>query len=164
MSSSTVSSARAWRPAYFDVRWNGDPDPRVPAVDQGITTTNVARYTQLKYPTEASPIPIATGAEAQLIMAEVQGGQAAVDIITALHARYGLDPYLGGTATEIRDQVIEERRRQFFLDGHRNYDRIRFNLPLDPPTDSPYRWGGNHGSAKCLPLPDVERLNNPNFP
>jgi len=29
---------------------------------------------------------------------------------------------------------------------------------------SPHRWGGNHGSAKCLPLPDVERLNNENIP
>ncbi len=152
-------------PAYWDVRWNGKPDPRVPAVFVGITTTNVARYTQLKYTTEASPIPIATGAEAQLIAAEVQGGQAAVDIINALHTRYGLDPYAGGTASEIRDQVIEERRRQFFLDGHRSYDRVRFNLPLDPPAGSPYRWGAPaHGASKCLPLPDVERLNNPNFP
>ena len=151
-------------PAYFNVTWNGKPDPRVPSVDMGLTTTNVARYTQTKYASEAASIPIATGAEAQLIIAEVQGGQQAVDIINALHAAYGLDPFAGGSAQEIRDQVIEERRRQFFIDGHRNYDRIRFNLPLDPPTGSEYRWGGLHGDAKCLPLPDVERLNNPNFP
>jgi hypothetical protein len=59
--------------------------------------------------------------------------------------------------------VIEERRRQFFLDGHRVWDKIRFNLPLDPAPGAPYRWGGVHGSAKCLPLPDVERNNNDNM-
>jgi hypothetical protein len=150
-------------PDYFDVRWNDKPDPRVPAVFAGQTTTNVARYTQTKYASESAPIPLATGVEAQLIIAEIQGGQAAVDIINALHAAVGLDPFTSSDPTEISNQVIEERRRAFFLEGHRNYDRIRFSLPLDPPPGSPYRWGGLFADAKCLPLPDVERLNNPNM-
>jgi hypothetical protein len=157
----TVSAGLA--PAYFDVRFNGKPDPRVPAVNEGVTVTNVERYTQRKYPAVDSPIPLATGAEAQLIIAEIEGGQQAVDIINALHAAVGLDPFTSSDPTAIHDQIIEERRRQFFLDGHRNYDRIRFNLPLDPPPGAPYRWGGVFGSAKCLPLPDTERLNNPNL-
>lgn len=149
-------------PAYADVRWNGKADPRVTAVPQPPVLTQ-PRYTQTKYPTETSPFPIATHAEAQLILAEVQGGQAAVGIINALHTANGLDPFSSTDPTEIRNQVIEERRRQFFLDGHRVYDKIRFNLPLDPAPGSPYRWGGNHGSAKCLPLPNVEKNNNQNF-
>lgn len=149
-------------PDYFNVTWNGKPDPRVPAIDAGITTTNVARYIQGKYTSENASIPIATGAEAMLIAAEVQGGQAAVTLINALHTVYGLDPFNGGTEQEIQAQVIEERRRQFFLDGHRSYDRLRYNIPLNPAAGSAYRWGGLHGDAKCLPLPDVERLNNPN--
>ncbi len=149
-------------PNYYDVRWNGKPDPRVTAVPQAPVLTQ-PRYTQTKYPAEASPFALATYAEAQLIIAEVQGGQAAVDIINALHTANGLDPFSSSDPTEIRNQVIEERRRQFFLDGHRVWDRIRFNLPLDPAAGSPYRWGGNHGSAKCLPLPNVEKNNNQNF-
>jgi hypothetical protein len=149
-------------PNYFDVRFNGKPDPRVPAIAAGSTVTGVLRYNQGKYTSEVSPIPLATGAEAQLIIAEIQGGQTAVDIINALHAAVGLDPFASTDPTEIRNQIIEERRRQFFLDGHRVGDKIRFNLPLDPPAGSVYRWGGVHGSAKCLPLPDVERNNNPN--
>src|SRR5262249_15950976 len=137
--------------------------PRVEAVNQGLTITNVLRYTQTKYPTVDSPIPLATWAEAQLIIAEIEGGQQAVDIINALHAAVGLDPFTSSDPTAIHEQIIEERRRQFFLDGHRNYDRIRFNLPLDPAPGAPYRWGGVFGSAKCLPLPDTERLNNPNL-
>ena len=150
-------------PAYFDVRFNGEKDPRVPADSVASTLPGILRYTQRKYSTESSPIPIATGAEAQLIIAEVQGGQAAVDIINALHAANGLDPFVSNDPTEIRNQIIEERRRQFFLDGHRVFDRIRFDLPLDPPAGTPYRWGNLHGSAKCLPLPNVERDNNDNF-
>jgi hypothetical protein len=135
----------------------------VPAVFVGQTTTNVDRYIQTKYASESAPIPLATGVEAQLIIAEIEGGQAAVDIINALHAAVGLDPFTSSDPTEIRNQVIEERRRAFFLEGHRNYDRIRFSLPLDPPPGAPYRWGGLFEDAKCLPLPDVERLNNPNL-
>lgn len=149
-------------PDYADVRFNGKPDPRVPAVNAGPLTGGVIRYTQTKYIAEATPIPIATSAEAQLIIAEIQGGQTAVDIINALHAAVGLDPFVSSDPAAIRAQVIEERRRQFFLEGHRVWDKIRFNLPLDPPPGTPYRWGGVHGSAKCLPLPDVERNNNPN--
>jgi len=118
-------------PNYYDVRWNGKPDPRVTAVPQAPVLTQ-PRYTQAKYTSETSPFPIATHAEAQLIIAEVQGGQAAVDIINALHTANGLDPFSSADPTEIRNQIIEERRRQFFLDGHRVWDKIRFNLPLDP--------------------------------
>ena len=150
-------------PDYFNVQFNGKRDPRVPADSIGPLTAGVLRYAQSKYTTEASPIPIATSAEAQLIIAEIQGGQAAVDIINALHAAVGLDPFSSTDPAQIQSQIIEERRRQFFLDGHRIWDKIRFDLPLNPSAGAPYRWGGVHGSAKCLPLPDIERNNNPNF-
>ena len=151
-------------PNYLDVRFNGVPDPRVPAVFLGPLTAGVLRYSQSKYASESSPIPIATGAEAQLIAAEIQGGQAAADVINELHAAVGLDPFSSSDPTEIRNHLVEERRRQFFLDGHRVWDKIRLDLPLDPAPGTPYRWGGVHGSAKCLPLPDIERDNNGNFP
>jgi len=150
-------------PNYWDVRWLGTPDPRVRVIDRGITTLGVRRVDQMTYATDASPIPLATWEEAQLIIAEATGGQAAVDIINAIHTKNGLGPFAGGTAAEIRAQVIEERRRQFVLTGHRFYDILRYNLPLDPPAGSPYRWGGVHGSAKCFPIPDNERNANDNF-
>ncbi len=151
-------------PNYWDVRWLGQPDPRVTVIDRGMTTLGVRRVDQQKYPTDASPIPLATWEEAQLIIAEVQGGQVAVDIINAIHTKYGLQPFAGGDAATIRSQVIEERRRQLWLTGSRAHDIRRLNLPLDPPAGSPYRWGGVHGSARCFPLPDNERDANPNIP
>jgi len=47
------------------------------------------------------------------------------------------------------------------------YDVRRLNLPLDPAAGIPYSTvylkGGNYGTERCFPVPDVERLNNPNF-
>ncbi len=151
-------------PSYRNLTYAGKPDPRVP--HSGLLRTNpdgTPLYVQRKYTSQASPIPIATGKEAQLIVAEIQGGQTAVNIINALHAAVGLDPFPGGTAQEIRDQVIEERRRELWLQGTRFFDIRRLNLPLDPPPGTPYRKGGTYGSDRCFPLPDVEVLNNPNI-
>ena len=64
-----------------------------------------------------------------------------------------------------RTQLVEERRRELFLESHRLYDTIRFNIPLNPAAGSPFGpGGGTYGNVKCLPLPDIERLNNPNIP
>jgi hypothetical protein len=60
--------------------------------------------------------------------------------------------------------VIEERRRELFLEGHRFFDIRRLNLPLDPAPGTAYRKGGLYGENRCFPLPDVERFNNPSFP
>jgi hypothetical protein len=162
----TRALSAAIAPEFWDVRFNGKKDPRVTVDSVGVVTSTgitTPRMVQRKYPNEAAPIPIATGIEAQLIVAEIQGGQQAVDIINAIHAANGLDPFVSTDAAEIQAQVREERRRSLFLDGHRSYDRIRFDVPLDPPPGAPYRWGGIYGAMKCMPLPDNERNNNPNI-
>ena len=38
------------------------------------------------------------------------------------------------------------------------------NLPYTPAPGAPFPHGGFYGDQRCLPLPDVERLNNPNIP
>jgi hypothetical protein len=119
-------------------------------------------YYQRKYTSLADPLPVATGDEARLIVAEIQGGQTAVDIINALHARAGLAPFPGGTEAEIQAHVLEERRRELWLEGHRFFDIRRLNLPLIPEPGLPYRKGGLYGNDRCFPIPDVEVRNNPN--
>jgi hypothetical protein len=59
--------------------------------------------------------------------------------------------------------IIQERRRELFLEGHRLYDFRRFNLPLTPAPGTLYPKGGEYGTTTCLPLPDIERVNNPNI-
>jgi starch-binding outer membrane protein, SusD/RagB family len=118
-----------------------------------------------KYPAQASPTPIASYKEAQLILAEAQGGAQAVTIINALRAAANLQPYTGPTdAAAIRTLIINERRRALFLEGFRNYDMARFDLPFEPAVGAPFpNKGGAYGNTRCLPLPDVERFNNPNI-
>ena len=113
----------------------------------------------------AIPLPIARYEEAQLILAEAQGGANAVTIINALRAAASLKPYTGATdAASIRSLIVDERRRVLFVEGFRNYDIQRFSLPLNPAVGTTYpRVGGSYGNTTCLPLPDVERLNNPNI-
>ena len=67
------------------------------------------------------------------------------------------------TAAQVRDQILEERRREFFLEGHRLGDMRRFNVPLSPAVGAPYPHGNTYGDQRCFPLPDSERNNNPNL-
>ena len=123
-------------------------------------------YAPNKYASgDAAPTRIAGYEEARLILAEAQGGAQAVTIINALRAAVGLQPYTGGTdAASIQALIIDERRRALFLEGFRNYDLQRFNLPFNPAVGTTFpQKGGTYGNTRCLPLPDVERFNNPNI-
>lgn len=152
---------------------NGESDPRAavvktntrPADSKSIIYVPAKFYATSTGAGDAIPMPIARYEEAQLILAEVQGGQTAVNIINAMRATVNLKPYTGPTdATSIKNLVIDERRRVLFAEGFRNYDLERFKLTLEPAIGATYpRVGGTYGSTTCLPLPDVERFNNPNI-
>ncbi len=163
---STGSSALSVAPAYRAMTFQGVPDPRVQAVDAHRTASdggNTPIFFEHKFTSLSDPLPFATGVEAQLILAEVSGGQAAVDIINALHDRAGLPHFSASDPAAIQAQVVEERRRELWLQGNRFYDIRRLKLPLDPAPGTAYRKGGVYGNTICLPLPDVERQNNPNI-
>lgn len=154
-------------PGYRGMTFEGVPDPRVPVADAGKLGPDgvTPLWVQDRYPTLGSSIPLATWEEAQLIIAEVEGGQTAVDIINTLHARAGLPSFESAHTEEIRSLVLEERRRELFLQSHRIHDIIRFDLPLDPAPGTAFEGGlgGTYGSTTCLPLPAVERDQNPNI-
>ena len=111
---------------------------------------------------EAIPMPIASYKEAQLILAEAEGGTSAVTIINAMRSAVGLSPYVGPTdAASIQSLIASERQRVLFFEGFRAFDVERFNLTLTPATGSPYLQGGVYGGTVCFPVPDIERYNNP---
>jgi hypothetical protein len=159
---------------FRGLEFGGVPDPRVAVVDAGIVGADetTPMFLPAKYSAFESPIRMASWEEAQLILAEaaVAGGDVggAVGIINTLHANAGLPPYAGGTPDEVMSQVIEERRRELFLEGHRLGDIIRYGLPLYPAVGTPFSTGagtsGVYGTQVCFPLPAVERNNNPNIP
>jgi hypothetical protein len=150
---------------------NGEVDPR--SATTKLTTKPSDGVSLMFVPTkynnatltvgDAIPQPIARYEEAQLILAEAQGGAAAVTIINALRAAVTLKPYTGPTdAASITNLIIGERQRVLFVEGFRAFDVERFNIALTPASGTAYRFGGVYGHTVCLPLPDVERVNNPN--
>jgi len=147
----------------------GVPDPRVNVTDagRGGSQQSVRLWVQNKYAALNSPIPIASWREALLIRAEAaaEAGQvaAAVGFINQLRTRVNLPAFAATTAAEVKAQIPDERRRELFLESHRMFDTIRFNLPLVPAAGAIFHGGGTYANQKCLPLPDIERLNNPNI-
>ncbi len=151
---------------------NGELDPRA-AVTQLATAPADGRSTifiPTKYNAaslttgEGIPMPIVRYAEAQLVLAEAQGGAQAVTIINTMRAAVGLLPYAGPTdAASITNLIASERQRVLFMEGFRAFDIERLNQTLVPPVGYPYFQGGTYGGTVCLPVPLIETLNNPNI-
>ena len=104
-------------------------------------------WVQQKYLDLDAPYVLASGAEAKLIR----------------------DEALGTVTTR---ETVSARRQQLFLQGTRLYDIQRFGevdpslVPLVPAVGADYPKGGKYGDLggkMCMPLPDIERLNNPNI-
>jgi starch-binding outer membrane protein, SusD/RagB family len=152
-------------PLYRSLEWEGVPDPRVALIETGEPADPFHdAWLQTKYGTEGAPIPMASWREARLIEAEVEGGARAVEIFDALHEAAGLPPFSSTDEEEIREHLILTRARELFLEGHHIHDIIRFDLPLNPAPGTAFPKGGVYGTTTCLPLPQVERVNNPSIP
>lgn len=146
-------------------------DPRVGVTDlaRNGTATGSRIFLPAKAATAATAMRIASYAEAQLIVAEnaaatgdLSGAVAAINNARARTA--GVPAYLlpaGASAADLRTQIIEERKREFFVEAHRLGDLRRYGLTFTPTTGAVYQYGGVYGAQTCFPLPDVERINNP---
>jgi hypothetical protein len=160
-------------PSYRGLTVGGIPDPRVAVTDQNRNgTAPTSRiWTANKYPALNTPFPIAKYAEAQLILAETRAratipdlAGAATAINNARNTRAGMPQYVpAGTPAQVLADIVEERRREFFLEGHRLQDFKRFGLTLTPAAGTLDVANQAYGSQVCFPLPDVERVNNPNI-
>ena len=145
-------------------------DPRIRVVNRGTFSsgTNVPLWAQNKYTAVSSPIPVATGTEMQLLIAEadIASNRANTLAIIATMRAAGAQPaYTGTTAAQDKDEIIDQRRRALFLTGTHLGDLIRYDLTLSPAAGSLAPWnqqfGPDKGSQLCMPLPQVEILNNP---
>jgi hypothetical protein len=153
---------------------NGAPDPRVAVTNTGLTGTVATAqiWTANKYSALSTEMPIARWAEAQFIIADaklvasdIPGAVAAINAVRA--SRAGVPAYdaTGQSAAQVLAQLVEDRRRELFLEGHRLGDLRRYNLPMQPLAGTTYpASSGTYGAQSCFPLPDVERINNPSIP
>ena len=143
-------------------------DTRVPVTATTlVSATGILHYYQTKYPTGATPIPLATYEEAQLIIAEADiranSLATALPILDASRVRggQGTGTFLGTTQPEYLAELIDQRRRELFAESQHLGDLIRFGITPQPPAGTAYHFGGTYGSQLCWPLPAAERLNNP---
>jgi hypothetical protein len=147
------------------------PDPRVAVTDlnRNGTATGSRLFIPTKYNAVDRAVRVASYAEAQLIVAENAAatgnlGAAVTAINNARSRTAGLPTYTlpaGATNADVLAQVIEERRRELFAEGHRLGDMRRYNIAFTPASGTAYQYGGVYGTQTCFPLPDVERINNP---
>ncbi|MBI4540856.1 MAG: hypothetical protein HY704_15240 [Gemmatimonadetes bacterium] len=146
---------------YVNLMWGGVADPRVKVVQADRRgADNSIIYWQTKYTSFGSSYRLASWEEAQLIIAEAEGGQSAVNIINQFHSAAALPPFTSSDPKAILDHVIQERSRVLFLEGHRINDMLRHKLPFKTgigPDGVPY------GETTCMPLPRIEIEGNPNI-
>ena len=165
----TSDNSVANRAASVGEPYRSMTDTRVPVTATTIVSaTGILHYYQTKYPTTATPLPLATYEEAQLIIAEaeIRAGllPAALPILQASRTRGGQGVFAGVTTADYIAELISQRRRELFAESHHLGDLIRFaadGLTPQPAAGTPSHFGGNYGSQLCFPLPAAERLNNP---
>lgn len=161
---------------------DGVPDVRVNAMTTGGLAADFStiHWFHDKYNSRADPVPMASYREAQLVLAEASARSGDLDTarnaINGLRMARGLPTFdLPATASEMISLVIEERRRELFVEGgHRLNDMLRFrdtefHIPFlgEPGSihpDGRDQTGDLYGTTTCFPLPVVERLQNPNIP
>ena len=161
--SQRFSVAEAYRNPPVD--GTGAADPRVQTQldpGNGVGSDGITPMWQaLKYGSAISPIRLASGDEARYIIAEVVGGQEAVDVINAIRAEYGIsEPFASMDAEAIQSKVREEKARTLFLEGQRMGDLRRY---LERDGVDLFPTGPTFGDQTCMPLPNAERDNNPDI-
>jgi hypothetical protein len=117
-----------------------------------------------------SSIRIASALEARYIIAESQGLNAAnLAFVNERRATGGQAPLpAAATAAEYLAALRDQRRRDFFLDGHRMGDLRRYkryyNVDEWPKGSYFGSTSISYGTQECWPIPLAEKNMNPNIP
>jgi len=191
------SNSMAWRnslqtsrqssvaPSFQDVRWKGVADPRVNVALNGFSGHDGATLVWRHDKTPESPtagagqdVVIASYREAQMIIAEASALTndlpKAIGILNDFHTAAGIPPVDAvdlPTQDDVIRHVIEESRREFFVEGgHRQRDHLRwrgteFNVPYLGERDSDHPDGIDHqgqvyGATTCFLVAQNEQVGS----
>ena len=170
-------------PGFQDVRWKGVADPRIHAIQTPFTghdgSTIVWRHDKTPESFAAGAgqdVIIASYREAQMIIAEASAMTSdlpsAISIMNDFHTAAGIPPVDAvdlPTQDDVVRHLIEERRREFFVEGgHRQRDHLRwrggpFNVPYlgEPGSDHPNgidHQGQVYGATTCFLVAQNEQI------
>ena len=114
-------------------------------------------------------IRMSSGLEARYILAEA-GGMTGVQLLSFINERRAVGGQGSFAGTDLMAELRDQRRRDFFLDGHRLGDLRRYkrfhNLDLFPKGPHPNAddWGwGNYSDAECFVPSRGEIIGNPGY-
>jgi hypothetical protein len=117
---------------------------------------------------ETTSIRFASGLEARYIIAEA-GGMSATELRAFVNERRavgGLGAFAGADAA-LFGELLDQRRRDFFLDGHRMGDlrryKSQYQLDFWPRGTMP-GLQQQYGTQECWPIAASEKNSNPNIP
>lgn len=121
--------------------------------------------------TREASIRVASGLEARHIIAEA-GGMSDAELLAFINERrtVGGQPTLTELPADKMAELRDQRRRDFFLDGHRLGDLRRYKklynvneFPTGPhPNKEAWNWG-DYGSAECFVPSRAESVGNPGY-
>ena len=145
-------------------------DPRVTFIDSGSLAQDqtLRMWSSTKYPNWAAPIRLASGLEARYI--EVEAGQSAAAMLSFINERRavgGQEPLATSNLTELNEALMDQRSRDFWLEGKRMGDTRRQpgRVPNVLQPGAYYKDNiGDVGNQTCWPIPFSERNANPNIP
>ncbi len=129
-------------------------------------------FSQLKFPTWASAIRLASGLEARYIVAEAelhQGSPANALLLINERRAAGGQGAFAGTGDAVLAELMDQRSRDFWLEAKRMGDWRR-NMGAVPnilqPGDAYYKdvQGGTVQNQTCWPMPFQEYNSNENIP
>jgi starch-binding outer membrane protein, SusD/RagB family len=155
-------------------------DPRVPRIT-GTTTSAGTPLSPSAYSTfnnsvtgadfaATSSMRIASGLEAQYIIAEANGPTAATLAFVNLRRAAGGQTPTAATGDALMAELRDQRSRDFYLDNHRLGDLRRYKrfyqVDLWPKGPYPGSTTGQvfNEAVDCWPLPVNEKNDNPNVP
>lgn len=156
-------------------------DPRIPRFLSGTSTNNTTPLASSSYSTwnntvagaDFAPVMsmrIASGLEAQYIIAEAAGPTAATLAFVNLRRAAGLQAPVVLEGDALMAELRDQKSRDFYLDNHRLGDLRRYKkyYSVDLFPKGPYP-GSTTGavyleSVTCWPLPTNEIIGNPNIP
>lgn len=144
---------------------SGDRDPRIVHAEWSglMSTFGDSVFQQLKYPSRESPVRVSSWQEAELILAEyhlLTGDLAqAAAHINSVRSAAGLPDFSAATEAEVRDQLIYERKTEFWLELRRWQDMRYYGIV-------PARWNPamqQAGVDRRFPVSLREQSTNPYY-
>lgn len=144
-------------------------DERISYVDAGRLAQDgeLQMFSQTKYTGYDADVAIASGLQARYIAAEANGTAAQLALLNERRVANGDVPFTGTSASAVLTEFLRQKGIDLWLQGTRMGDFRRHGNAVPfiiPPGNNYYKPQlGEVSDQTCIPVPDDEKDNNPNW-